>query len=255
MPSTLGKLCQAAIERDPAARSKLEVLLCYPTVWALWFHGWSHFLWKKNFPIMARILSNFIRFFTGVEIHPGARLAEGVFIDHGMGVVIGETARVAKNVTIYHGVTLGGVSPSVDSSSQKGVVRHPDIREGAIIGSGAQILGDIVVGAHARIGAGAVVTKDVKEGAVMIGIPAREVGNKDQTQGSPQGFAPYGWVVCEQMYQEIGIQDIKTQAKKMRQMEERMIYLEEQYRQVLDMLGQHNEKTNDGKKQMMEENK
>ncbi|MDX2073248.1 MAG: serine O-acetyltransferase [Alphaproteobacteria bacterium] len=161
----------SVFDRDPAARSRIEVLLCYPGVHALLMHRLSHWLWKRNFKLLGRFISAISRFLTGIEIHPGAQIGERFFIDHGMGVVIGETATIGRGVTMYHGVTLGG------TSLQAGI-RHPQIGNNVIIGSGAQLLGPIHVGDNARIGSNAVVVKDVAAGATMVGIPARSVAEK-----------------------------------------------------------------------------
>ena len=173
-------------ERDPAARGVWEIIFCYPGFQAISMHRISHRLWKYKLPLIPRLLSHLTRFLTGVEIHPGARIGKGVFIDHGMGVVIGETSDIGDNVTIYHMVTLGGIAPSINSDNQRNIKRHPTIREDVVIGSGAQVLGPVVVGRGARIGANAVITKDVAENSVMVGIPARSVGIADSE------FKPYG---------------------------------------------------------------
>ncbi len=159
---------QAVMERDPAARSVLEVLLCYPGLKAIWAHRVAHWLWRRNFKLMARVISQISRFFTLIEIHPGAKIGEGVFIDHGAGVVIGETAEVGNNVTIYQGVTLGG------TGKEKGK-RHPTIQDGVVIGTGARILGSFTVGANSRIGAGAVVLREVPPNSTVVGNPGRVV--------------------------------------------------------------------------------
>ena len=156
-----------AFENDPAARSKFEILLTYSGIHALMFYRFSHFLSKKRLKLIARIVSQTGRFFTGIEIHPDAQIDGGVFIDHGMGVVIGATAVVEENVTIYHGVTLGG------TGKDKGAKRHPTVKKGAIIGSGAKILGNITIGENAKIGANSVVLNDVPNGATAVGIPAK----------------------------------------------------------------------------------
>ena len=136
--------------------------------------------------LVARIISQFSRFLTGIEIHPNAKIGKNLFIDHGMGVVIGETSEIGDNVTIYHAVTLGGISPSIDSDDQRNVKRHPTLKDNVVVGSGAQVLGPVVVGKNAKIGANAVVTKDVSENAVMVGIPAKNVGT------TTEKFKPYG---------------------------------------------------------------
>lgn len=158
----------AAIHRDPAARNRLEVILLYSGLHAVWGHRIAHWFWKHKFFLIARAISQINRFMTGVEIHPGASIGDGFFIDHGMGVVIGETAQIGKNVTIYHGVTLGGVS------AEKGK-RHPTVMDQVVIGAGAKILGAIEIGEYSRIGANAVVVKPVPENSVVVGIPGRVV--------------------------------------------------------------------------------
>jgi serine O-acetyltransferase len=170
--------------RDPAPRSRWEILL-YPGVWALVLHRAAHWLFKGELFLLARIINHLARLFTGIDIHPGAEIGRNFFIDHGF-VVIGETATVGDDVTIYQGVTLGGTNPS----NGIGGKRHPTLQDGVIVGSGAQILGPVTVGARARIGANAVVTKDVPEGATMTGIPARStlVGVEQYAQD----FMPYG---------------------------------------------------------------
>jgi serine O-acetyltransferase len=157
---------QTVLEKDPAARSKLEVLLCYPGIHALLFHGLASRLWHWRLTTAARFISHLGRIFTGIEIHPGAKLGRRVFIDHGMGVVIGETAEVGDDCTIYHGVTLGGVALNQGK-------RHPTLEAGVVVGAGAKILGPFVVGAGARIGSNSVVVKAVPPGATAVGIPAR----------------------------------------------------------------------------------
>jgi len=163
---TLRRDIQAAKERDPACRGTLEVLLCYPGIHALWFHRLAHRCWGAGFLLLARFVSHLGRFFTGIEIHPAATIGPGVFIDHGMGVVIGETAEVGENVTIYQGVTLGG-------TSLERVKRHPTIHRNVVIGSGAKILGPFTVGENSRIGSGSVVVKEVPPNSVVVGIPGR----------------------------------------------------------------------------------
>tara|TARA_A100001011_G_C14287889_1_gene834681 strand:+ start:1257 stop:1832 length:576 start_codon:yes stop_codon:yes gene_type:complete len=173
--------------RDPAAKSLLSVILTYPGVKAVFFHKISHFFYIAGFDLIARIISQTLRFFTGIEIHPGAKIGKNLFIDHGMGVVIGETSEIGNNVTIYHAVTLGGISPSINSDNQRNEKRHPTIGNDVVIGSGAQIIGPIKVGNGARVAANAVVVNDVTENSTMVGIPAKavKVGNKGN-------FRPYG---------------------------------------------------------------
>ena len=176
---------QSIIERDPAAKSKLSLILTYPGVKAVFFHRLAHFFSVAKFDLIARIISQFSRFLTGIEIHPGAKIGKNLFIDHGMGVVIGETSEIGDNVTIYHMVTLGGISPSINSNNQRNIKRHPTLMDNVVVGSGAQILGPVVVGKNSKIGANAVVTKNVEENAVMIGIPAKNVGT------ATEEFKPY----------------------------------------------------------------
>lgn len=178
------------IARDPAARSRLEVFLCYPAFHAIIYYRMAHWLWVRDWHLTARILSQFARFLTGVEIHPGATIGRNFFIDHAMGVVIGETAEIGDNVTLYHDVTLGGVSPAEESDSQRCTKRHPTIKDDVIIGCGAQILGPITVGAGARVGANSVVIKDVAEGVTIVGIPAKVVMRP--APGDQKAFSPYG---------------------------------------------------------------
>ena len=173
--------------RDPAAKSVLSIVLTYPGVKAVFFHKFAYLFHVAGFDLIARIIAQTIRFFTGIEIHPGAKIGKNLFIDHGMGVVIGETSEIGDNVTIYHAVTLGGSSPSIDSERQRHEKRHPTIGNDVVIGSGAQIIGPIIVGNGARIAANAVVVKDVPENATMVGIPAKAV--KLENKGN---FRPYG---------------------------------------------------------------
>ncbi len=185
----MNKFLQSIIDRDPAAKSKLSLILTYPGVKAVFFHRIANFFSVAKFDLIARIISQFSRFLTGIEIHPGARIGKNLFIDHGMGVVIGETSEIGDNVTIYHMATLGGIAPSINSNDQRNIKRHPTIGDEAVIGSGAQVLGPITVGRCAKIGANAVVTKDVPEKAVMVGIPAKNVGLAD-SEFKPYGIAP-----------------------------------------------------------------
>ncbi len=158
----------SVLERDPAARSRLEVLLCYPGLWAVWIHRVSHALWRGRMKLAARVLSQVGRFFTGVDIHPGALLGRRLFIDHATGVVIGETAIVGSDVTIYQGVTLGGTGKGHGK-------RHPTVCDGVFIGNNANILGNICVGENSRVGAGSVVLDDVPPNSTVVGVPAHIV--------------------------------------------------------------------------------
>ena len=181
----------ATIARDPAARSALEVVLLYPGFQAVAAHRLAHSLYTSRLFLLARWVSQFARWWTGIEIHPGARIGRRFFIDHGMGVVIGETSEIGDDVTLYHGVTLGGVAPSVDSDNQRDQKRHPTLEDNVIVGSGAQVLGPITVGHCARVGANAVVTKDVAANRTVVGIPARVVGAGAESEEKPR-FVAYG---------------------------------------------------------------
>ena len=177
---------ESIINRDPAAKSKISIILTYPGVKAIFLYKIANFFSIAKMDLVARIISQFSRFLTGIEIHPNAKIGKNLFIDHGMGVVIGETSEIGDNVTIYHMVTLGGISPSINSNEQRHVKRHPTLKDNVVVGSGAQVLGPVVVGKNAKVGANAVVTKDVPENAVMVGIPAKNVGKASQE------FKPYG---------------------------------------------------------------
>ncbi len=180
------------MQRDPAARSRLEVVLCYASFHAMLFHRVAHWLWVRDWRIGARFLSNIGRWLTDIEIHPGATIGKRFFADHGLGVVIGETAEIGDDVTMYQGVTLGGVSPSVNSAAQAGVKRHPTLADGVIIGAGAKIIGPILVGAGARVGSNAVVVREVPPGVTVVGIPARVVGRARPRDAEDRDFAAYG---------------------------------------------------------------
>jgi len=181
---------QCILDRDPAARSAWEVLTCYPGLHALLLHRWAHWCWLHGLKWLGRFVSYFARWFTGIEIHPGAKIGQGVFIDHGMGVVIGETAEVGDGCTIYHGVTLGG------TSLYKGTKRHPTLGRNVIVGAGAKVLGGFTVGDGAKIGSNAVVVKPVPAGATAVGNPARiieaEGDVKREEAASRMGFSAYG---------------------------------------------------------------
>tara|TARA_B100000214_G_scaffold331473_1_gene272442 strand:+ start:46 stop:630 length:585 start_codon:yes stop_codon:yes gene_type:complete len=182
----MNEFLESIIERDPAAKSKISVILTYPGVKAMFMHRIANFFAIAKFDLIARIISQFSRFMTGIEIHPKARIGKNLFIDHGMGVVIGETSDIGDNVTIYHMVTLGGISPSINSNDQREVKRHPTLQDNVVVGSGAQVLGPITIGKNAKIGANAVVTKNVPENGIMVGIPAKNVGT------ATEEFKPYG---------------------------------------------------------------
>jgi len=182
----MNEFLESIIKRDPAAKSKISVVLTYPGVKAVFLHRIANFFAVAKFDLIARMISQFSRFMTGIEIHPKAKIGKNLFIDHGMGVVIGETSDIGDNVTIYHMATLGGISPSINSDDQRETKRHPTIQDNVVVGSGAQVLGPITIGKNAKIGANAVVTKDVPENGVMVGIPAKNVGT------ATEEFKPYG---------------------------------------------------------------
>ncbi|CAD5108034.1 serine O-acetyltransferase [Zestomonas carbonaria] len=183
---------QSVFHRDPAARNAFEVLTCYPGLHAVWLHRLAHGLWGFGWKWLARLVSNFSRWLTGIEIHPGAKIGRRFFIDHGMGIVIGETAEIGNDVTLYQGVTLGG------TSWNKGK-RHPTLDDGVVVGAGAKVLGPFIVGAGAKIGSNAVVTKEVPPGATVVGIPGRIIVKSDDEQEAKRqaiaekfGFDAYG---------------------------------------------------------------
>ena len=178
----------AAMKRDPAARHYLEIIFTYSGFHATFIHRICNLLWRLKLKFIARLLSSISRILTSIEIHPAAKIDEGFFIDHGAGLVIGETTIIGKNVTIYQQTTLGGLSPSVDSDSQRNVKRHPTIKDNVIVGSGAQILGPVVIGKNSRIGANAVVLKDVPENITYVGVPARKI----ESTNLKESFNPYG---------------------------------------------------------------
>lgn len=182
----------SVFERDPAARNAFEVLTCYPGIHALLNHRFAHWLWQKQFKWLARFVSHMSRWMTGIEIHPGATIGRRFFIDHGMGVVIGETAEIGDDVTLYHGVTLGGTSWNAGK-------RHPTLESGVVVGAGAKVLGPIVIGAEGRVGSNSVVVKAVEPGCTVVGIPARVVRQPADVQeqrreaiAKTMGFDAYG---------------------------------------------------------------
>ena len=186
----MSEYIKSIMDRDPAAKSKLGIILTYPGVKAIFFLRIANFFSKARFTLIARIISQSSRFLTGIEIHPAAKIGKNFFIDHGMGVVIGETAEIEDNVTLYHSVTLGGISPSTNSGEQRGIKRHPTLKNNVVVGSGAQVLGPIIVGEFAKIGANAVVTRDVPEHAIMVGVPAKNIKTKSEIKDT--SFKPYG---------------------------------------------------------------
>jgi len=187
---TIGDDIGSFMARDPAARSRLEIVLCYPGFHAILIYRLANALWRRRLWLAARLLSQIGRSLTGIEIHPGATIGRRLFIDHGQGVVIGETSEIGDDVTLYQGVTLGGLAPSVDSASQVNIKRHPTLANGVIVGSGAQILGPFLIGEGARVGANAVVTTDIPPGVNAVGIPAHPVMPRDRS--TAQRFVAYG---------------------------------------------------------------
>ena len=189
MFSSLFDHVDSIIARDPAARNRLEVITCYQGLHAVWLHRISHFLWNLGLKWIARVLSMFARFFTGIEIHPGAKIGRRVFLDHGLGIVIGETTEIGDDCTIYQGVTLGG------TSLYKGVKRHPTLGKGVVVSAGAKVLGGFTVGDGARVGSNAVVLKEVPAGATAVGIPARIIKAELPSVSNPSSqaqFSAYG---------------------------------------------------------------
>ena len=188
----LNRDLNAIMERDPAAGSKLTAVFLYPSFQVMLAYRIANPLWKMKAKFVSRFIMQFARWITNIEIHPGATIACGFFIDHGAGVVIGETAIIGRNVTLYQGVTLGGVLPAVDADQQRSVKRHPTLEDDVIVGSGAQILGPITVRRGARVGGNSVVTKDVPECATVVGVPARQVAAKKATSKTDEKFQAYG---------------------------------------------------------------
>ena len=204
-------------ERDPALRSRVEVLLCYPGFHALALHRLAHWLWHHRLKLLARCLSHVARMFTGIEIHPAATIGEALFIDHGHGVVIGETARIGNRVTLYHDVTLGG-------TSLRSGIRHPQIADDVIIGAGAQVLGPVQIGRAARVGANAVVVSDVAAEQTVVGIPARVVGIGDSPEAH-QTYTAYG-TPTDVAGDDGGAQKLTEMAAQIAQLKQRIEQLE-----------------------------
>jgi len=221
--------------RDPAARSRWEILL-YPGVWALVFHRLAHWLFRGELYFLARVVNHLARFLTAIDIHPGAVIGRNFFIDHGF-TVIGESAEIGDDVTIYQSVTLGGTNPANGIPGK----RHPTIRDGVIIGSGAQVLGPITVGARSRIGANAVVTRDVPEGATMIGIPARStLVDAEQYQ---KDFVPYG-TPCDEVF-DAGTQKLEGQKLEAQSLERLRNEVEELRRRLADLIAEKDNRKRD----------
>ena len=187
MFSKLYKDLTAILERDPAAQGLLAAFFLYPSFHVLLFYRISHPLWNWRLKFISRSLMLFARWLTGIEIHPQAKIGPGLFIDHGMGVVIGQTAVIGENVTLYHGVTLGGINPAENTNEQRKVKRHPTIGDNVIIGAGAQILGPITIAECARVGCNSVVTKDIEKGITVVGVPAKPMAKRRANER----FTPY----------------------------------------------------------------
>ncbi|WP_316977933.1 serine O-acetyltransferase [Shumkonia mesophila] len=215
----------AIMERDPAARSRAEVVLCYPGFQALLIYRLAHGLWCRDWLLAGRFVSHIGRILTNIEIHPGAFIGNRLVIDHGSGVVIGETSVIGDDVTLYQGVTLGGTSPAVDSRSQANQKRHPTLEDGVIIGSGAQVLGPIVIGEGARVGANAVVTRDIPRGVTAAGIPARVIMPRDKQKAKAKEFVAYGTPVDE-LFDPV-LRNIDTMRGQMGRLAEKIEELEE----------------------------
>ncbi|MDX9859884.1 MAG: serine O-acetyltransferase [Rhodospirillales bacterium] len=218
----------AIMERDPAARSRMEVALCYPGFQAVLIYRMAHVLWRRNWLLAGRFVSHIGRVLTNIEIHPGATIGKRLVIDHGSGVVIGETSEIGDDVTLYQGVTLGGTSPAVDSRSQVNKKRHPTLEDGVIIGSGAQILGPITIGEGARVGANAVVTRDIPRGVTAAGIPARVIMPRDKQKAKTKEFVAYGTPVDE-LFDPV-LRNIDSMRGQMAVLAERIEELEERLR-------------------------
>ena len=189
----------AIIARDPAAGGRLSAMFLYPSFQVMFAYRIANPLWRLKLRFLARFIMQVARWFTGIEIHPGARIGCGFFVDHGSGVVVGETSVIGGNVTLYQGVTLGGVMPAVDSAQQRTHKRHPTLEDDVIIGSGAQVLGDITVKRGARVGGNSVVTKDVPAGVTVVGVPARQLASHTRPSPDERGFAAYGVADCQEV--------------------------------------------------------
>ena len=215
--SKIIELIDSYIERDPAAKGRFETILTSPGLHALGFYKISNFIWSIRLFIVARAISYIGRIITGIEIHPAAKIGSHFFIDHGMGVVIGETAEIGDNVTIYHGVTLGGVSPSIHSEDQINKKRHPTLEDGSIIGSGAQVLGPIIIGKNARVGSNSVVTKSVEANKSVVGVASRYTTD---IKSEEKNFSAYGFTKDDQDRSSIVDKLIKENKKLSKKIEE-----------------------------------
>lgn len=191
MFSNLRRDLNAILERDPAASNRWAVVFLYPSFQVMLAYRFSHNIWNFGLKFIARLIMQLARILTGIEIHPAAKIGAGFFIDHGMGTVIGQTAEIGRDVTLYHDVTLGGVMPAVDTDKQRASKRHPTLGDNVIVGAGAQILGPITVHRCARVGGNSVVTRDVPEGATVVGVPARQMTKGAAKGATTVNFSPY----------------------------------------------------------------
>lgn len=203
---------EAVIARDPATSSKLQAFLLSSGLHAIIMYRLNHWLWKQDWRLLSRVLSQITRFFTGIEIHPAAKIGKGFFIDHGMGVVIGETSEIGNNVTLYHGVTLGGTTV-FDKKGKQLSKRHPTLKDEVVVGAGAKILGPITIGNNAKIGANAVILKDVLDNQTVVGVPGRVV---NKTKASNQGFAAYAANAGDKDPLIIRIEALENEIKKLK---------------------------------------
>ncbi|MDI9313581.1 MAG: serine O-acetyltransferase [Hydrotalea sp.] len=207
------------IARDPAARGRLEVILLFHNYHAVKMHRLNHLLWRCHLKFLPKLIVLFVRIWSGIEIHPAAKIGKRFFIDHGMGVVIGETAIIGDDVTLYHDVTLGGVSPSVNAETQRNQKRHPTLGDNVIVGSGAQILGPITVGQGARVGANAVVVRDVPPYTTVVGIPAKVVEKLSDKGAQKDSFSAYGTPSTTAAGADPLLQEIKLLQKRIAELE------------------------------------
>lgn len=228
MFANLRRDLNAVIERDPAASNRLGAIFLYPSFQVMLAYRLSHILWQMRLRFIARLIMQIARMFTGIEIHPAARIGPGFFVDHGMGTVIGETAKIGRDVTLYHDVTLGGVMPAVDSDKQREAKRHPTLGDYVIVGAGAQILGPITVHRCARVGGNSVVTRDVPEAATVVGVPARQMSRATTKADSDASFMAYGvqsgidFDPRERTIRKL-VAEVRSQGARLSELEERLI--------------------------------
>lgn len=211
----------SVIARDPAARGRLEVLLLFHNYHAVVIYRFSHRLWLWGFRFLPKWLTTIARFWSGIEIHPAAKIGKRFFIDHGAGVVIGETAEIGDDVTLYHDVTLGGVAPAVNSDKQRQQKRHPTLEDNVIVGAGAQILGPIIVHKGARVGGNAVVVKDVPAGATVVGIPAKVIEKVSEKKSEERPFSPYATPLKDNLTDPL-LLEVKNLKKRIDELEKKI---------------------------------